>query len=203
MKLRSVGSFWKEAKWMTSGWHSFPDFSQGTSALPGIESYHASSLPLDWPPWLISLPPKNLAPWLCRGWTWISVKLHCRHVTSAPSPLSPHHSPAFSSSPVHTHSSCCLQLGQRWVIIVIIKGRHWEGVPRHWVPDVELVRCREVAGLAGVPSCSPCCFLTKGCSSQTDENASCLSGLHIHSFLKRNVVLILEIRQDDLSSYGW
>lgn len=109
--------------------------------------------------------------------------------------------PAFSS-PAHLLSSCCLQFGQRWVMIAIIKCRRWEGVPRHWVPDVELVRYGEVAGLAGVPSCSPCCFLTEGCSSQTDENASCLSRLHIHSFLKRNVVLILEIRQDDLCSYG-
>ena len=58
------------------------------------------------------------------------------------------------------------------------------------------------AGLDGVPSSLPCCFLTEGCSSQTDENASSLSGLHIHSLLKRNVVLILEIRQDDLCSYG-
>ncbi|KAI4569836.1 hypothetical protein MJT46_007130 [Ovis ammon polii x Ovis aries] len=42
-------------------------------------------------------------------------------------------------APVHLLSSCCLQFGQRWVMIAIIKCRRWEGVPRHWVPDVELM----------------------------------------------------------------
>ena len=122
MMLRGVGSFWKEAKWMTSGWHSSPDFSQGTSALPGIESYHASSLPFDWPPWLISLPPKNVAPWLCRGWTCISVKLHCRHAASAASPVSPHHTLPSLLQRTHWVAAACSLAKDGWLLPLLNVG---------------------------------------------------------------------------------
>lgn len=57
-----------------------------------------------------------------------------------------------------------------------------------------VVGCGEMAALDGVPSCLPLCLLTEACSSQTDENASSLSRLHIHSLLKRNV---FELQRSD------
>lgn len=56
--------------------------------------------------------------------------------------------------------------------------------------------------MEGGSFCLPFCLLTETCLSQTNENASRLSRLHFHSLLKRNVVLVPEIRRDDLCSYG-